>query len=226
MYCESAKKLDIYIDHKNLTYFITTKVLNSRQIKWAELFAQYKFTIHYTPERENGRADTLNRRPDYITNKKDESFAILQQNENGTLERNTHQLNVIIIKSKETTSHRQKKGKRTVYEKDVEACIRQYYNPLEFSHLGVNGMIVILKRSCYFKRIQEKVRRYIKRCEHYQKNKHATHKKYGKTKIIPLSEHPWQEITMDFITKLPKSKDPVTRIQYDSIWVVIDRLTK
>ena len=90
----------------------------------------------------------------------------------------------------------------------------------------MNDTIAILKRSCYFKKIQEKVRKYIKRCEHCQKNKHATHKKYGGTKVIPLPEHPWQEITIDFITKLSKSKDSVIRIQYNSIWVVIDRLTK
>ena len=33
-------------------------------------------------------------------------------------------------------------------------------------------------------------------------------------------------MSMDFITKLPKSKDPVTRITYDSIMVIIDRFTK
>ena len=31
---------------------------------------------------------------------------------------------------------------------------------------------------------------------------------------------------MDFITKLPKSKDPVTGITYDSIMVIVDRFTK
>ena len=31
---------------------------------------------------------------------------------------------------------------------------------------------------------------------------------------------------MDFITKLPKSKDPATRIFYDSIIVVINELTR
>ena len=31
---------------------------------------------------------------------------------------------------------------------------------------------------------------------------------------------------MDFITKLPKSKDPVTRITYNSIMVIVDRFTK
>ena len=31
---------------------------------------------------------------------------------------------------------------------------------------------------------------------------------------------------MDFITKLPKSKDPVIRITYDAIMVIVDQFTK
>ena len=31
---------------------------------------------------------------------------------------------------------------------------------------------------------------------------------------------------MDFIIKLPKSKDPTTQIQYDSILIIVDKLTK
>ena len=33
-------------------------------------------------------------------------------------------------------------------------------------------------------------------------------------------------MSIDFITKLPKSKDPVTRITYNSIMVIVDRFTK
>ena len=40
-----------------------------------------------------------------MTNKKNESFAILRQNENGILEKNTYQLNAIIVKGEKTTSH-------------------------------------------------------------------------------------------------------------------------
>ena len=35
------------------------------------------------------------------------------------------------------------------------------------------------------------------------------------------STQPWAHITMDFITKLPK-----TSSGYDTIWVIVDRLTK
>ena len=33
-------------------------------------------------------------------------------------------------------------------------------------------------------------------------------------------------VTMDFIVKLPKSKDPITDVSYDSVLVSVDRLTK
>jgi hypothetical protein len=36
----------------------------------------------------------------------------------------------------------------------------------------------------------------------------------------------WINITMDFVTQLPTSKDPVTGYAYDLIFVVVDRFTK
>jgi hypothetical protein len=45
-YLESAAHpFTVYTDHKNLEYFATTKVLNRRQSRWAELLANYNFTI-------------------------------------------------------------------------------------------------------------------------------------------------------------------------------------
>ena len=52
-----------------------------RQVRWSELLKQYKFTIYYTPGKNNGRADTLNKKPDYIITKK-ESFALFTEEKN------------------------------------------------------------------------------------------------------------------------------------------------
>ena len=38
---------------------------------------------------------------------------------------------------------------------------------------------------------------------------------------MPIPEWKWDKLGMDFITGLP-----ITRSGYDSIWVVVDRLTK
>ena len=36
----------------------------------------------------------------------------------------------------------------------------------------------------------------------------------------------WEDMSMDFIMKLPKSKDPVTGIIYNLIMVIVDRFIK
>lgn len=38
---------------------------------------------------------------------------------------------------------------------------------------------------------------------------------------MPIPEWKWQCITMDFVTKLPLALS-----KYDSVWVIVDRLTK
>ena len=46
-------------------------------------------------------------------------------------------------------------------------------------------------------------------------------KPHGKLQPLEIPEWKWEHITMDFITKLPKK-----RRGFDTIWVVVDRLTK
>src|SRR6202045_1829523 len=50
--------------------------------------------------------------------------------------------------------------------------------------------------------------------------KTVQHKPYGLMKFLPILQHPWSSISMDFIKGLPLSLD------FDSILVIVDRLTK
>ena len=110
-----------------------------------------------------------------------------------------------------------KDGKRIIDEQNIDDYIRRHHNPPEFGHPGVNGTTAILQRSCYFKNMQARVRAYVKKCRNCQQNKYSTYIKYGSQKTISLLNGPWQEITMDFITKLLKNRDLATGIQYNSI---------
>ena len=55
--------IKVITDHKSLEYFMTTKKLSRRQARWAEFLSGFNFVISYTPGRENGKADSLTRRP-------------------------------------------------------------------------------------------------------------------------------------------------------------------
>src|ERR1700731_5117388 len=50
--------------------------------------------------------------------------------------------------------------------------------------------------------------------------KTVQHKPYGLMKFLPIPQRPWSSILMDFIEGLPLSLD------FDSILVIVDRLTK
>jgi len=49
----------MWTDHKALEYFITTKQLNQRQTRWAEVLTEFYFIIAYRPGKQNKLANTL-----------------------------------------------------------------------------------------------------------------------------------------------------------------------
>ncbi|KAI3712329.1 hypothetical protein L1987_70880 [Smallanthus sonchifolius] len=63
--------------------------------------------------------------------------------------------------------------------------------------------------------------KYVERCLTCLRVKAKHQKSYGKFQPLEIPLWKWENITMDLITKLPK-----TRKGYDAIWVVVDRLTK
>ena len=57
--------ITVYTDHQNLQNFLTTKVWNQGQIRWAQPLAFYNFKIVYRPGKRGGKPDALSRRPEY-----------------------------------------------------------------------------------------------------------------------------------------------------------------
>lgn len=64
------------------------------------------------------------------------------------------------------------------------------------------------------------IRAYCSSCDVCQRNRNERHSPYGLLQPLAIPERPWKAIAMDFIVKLPRSRG------YDSIWVVVDRLTR
>jgi hypothetical protein len=57
-----TKRIQVFTDHKVLEYFMTTKQLNQRQARWAEVLSEFFFTIIYRLGKQNEKADALTRR--------------------------------------------------------------------------------------------------------------------------------------------------------------------
>ena len=52
----------IKTDYKNLRGFLTTKELNQRQVRWAEILAEYYFEIEYIKSTDNAKVNILSRK--------------------------------------------------------------------------------------------------------------------------------------------------------------------
>ena len=50
--------IQVFTDNKNLEYFNSTKILNCRQARWADVLSKFDFVITYWPGEKNGKADT------------------------------------------------------------------------------------------------------------------------------------------------------------------------
>jgi hypothetical protein len=61
--------VQVFMDHKNLEYFMMTKVLNRRQAYWAQELAGVDFKIFYREGISNGKPDALSRWLEYYPEK-------------------------------------------------------------------------------------------------------------------------------------------------------------
>ncbi|WJX45504.1 hypothetical protein P8452_32379 [Trifolium repens] len=73
----------------------------------------------------------------------------------------------------------------------------------------------------YYRRFIEGFAKIVASCLTCQKAKVEHQKPAGMLQSLDIPEWKWNSISMDFITGLPK-----TRRKHDSIWVIVDRLTK
>jgi hypothetical protein len=60
----------------------------------------------------------------------------------------------------------------------------------------------------------------------YIRNKVLYYTLYKIIQSLDILKTPWTSIVLDFVIKLLLSRDLITRIKYNSILVIIDRLTK
>ena len=61
----------ILIDNSNLQYFMFTKQLSCRQVRWSEIFLCFNFLIHYWPNKLGAKRDTLTRKSGDLPKERD-----------------------------------------------------------------------------------------------------------------------------------------------------------
>ena len=75
----SSQPIQILTDHKNLEYFMSTKLFNRRQARWSEFLSRFDFKIIFRPGKSGGKPDALTRRSGDLPMEGDERLVANQQ---------------------------------------------------------------------------------------------------------------------------------------------------
>ncbi|GJU19288.1 putative reverse transcriptase domain-containing protein [Tanacetum coccineum] len=228
-------KYVVFTDHKSLQHILDQKELNMRQRRWLELLSNYDCKIRYHPGKANVVADALSRKEQIkplrvralvltiglnlpvnileaqVEARKEENYGTedlcgmikkLEQRTDGTLCLNGRSWIPCRGNLRELIMHESHKSKYSV-------------------HPGSYKMCQDLKKLYWWPNMKAEIATYVSKCLTCAKVKAEYQKPSGLLvqPVIPVWK--WENITMDFVTKLPK-----TSSGQDTIWVIVDRLTK
>jgi hypothetical protein len=88
-------------------------------------------------------------------------------------------------------------------------------------HPGNNKMYHDLRSLYWWTRMKREIAKYVSKCDTCQRVKASHLKVAGTLQPLPIPSWKWEEICLDFIVGLPNTSG-----HHDSIWVIVDRLTK
>jgi hypothetical protein len=243
----------IYTDHKSLKYIFTQPDLNMRQRRWLELIKDYELEVHYHPRKVNVVADVLSRKahcnslPAIRLTGEESSTRVLPNLSlfNITL---TPTLRAKIIATQkddegmDNIKRRMRDGdpKVACFYEDAEGILwfkerlvvprrealkKKILDEAHTSRYSIHPestkMYHDLRQQFWWTKMKHETARYVSECDTYRKVKADYMKPGGLLQLLSIPEWKWDDISMDFIVGLT-----LTAHKFDSIWVIVDRLSK
>jgi hypothetical protein len=245
----------VYTNHKSLKYLFTRSDWNMRQRRWLELIKDYELEVHYHPGKANVVADALSHKHQcnhlpiqphtfYCDLEELSLWVVPHGRLNNIALIPTIKEDVIAAQGTDVRMghicRRLELGEAQCFRQDADGVLwskehlvvpkdfELHHKILDEAHCSMysihprtNKMYQDLKKSFWWTRMKREIMKYVLECDMCQRVK-ADHLRSDKN-LQPLSipEWKWENIYMDFILGLPR-----TSRGYNSIWVIVDHLTK
>lgn len=224
----------IFTDHKSLQRILNQKELNMRQRTWVELFNDYECEIKYHPGKANVVANALSRKEYSIRSIRTLSITIQSHLTSQIKEAQLDALEPENITDESLCGMEKNlevKENGAYYFMDRiwipklgefrQVVMNEAHKTRYYIHPGADKMYLDIKQHYWWPNQKAEIATYMGKCLTCAKVKMKYQKPSGLLQQSVIPEWKWERITMDFVTKLPKTADIL-----DAIWVIVDRLTK
>ncbi|GJV61474.1 putative reverse transcriptase domain-containing protein [Tanacetum coccineum] len=206
-----------------------------RQRRWIELLSDYDCEIRYHPGKANVVVDALSRKdrepirvrslvmmehtnlPEKILNAQTEAM----KEENVKVENLGRLIKPIFEVRSDGIQCFEGRIGLPLFGGLWDLIMHESHKSKYSIHPGSDKMYQDLKKLYWWPNMNVEIATYVSKCLTYAKVKAEHQKPSGLLQQPEIPKWKWEKITMDFISKLPR-----TSSGYDSIWVIVDRLTK
>ncbi len=218
-------KFVVHTDHNSLRYFLEQRDLNERQQKWVSKVQSFDFDIGYVKGKNNVVADALSRKPTICSLDRisaDWKAQLLVEYSKNTF--------ACEIMDGHIHNDRYRVVDDVIYYKDriylvpgsklKQKLLKEVHDSPLPGHPDFLKTYRSMRERFSWKGLKGDVLQHVRECTVCQQNKSEHTLPAGLLQPLPIPEHKWESISMDFITGLPRVNGK------DCIFVVVDRLKK
>jgi hypothetical protein len=228
-----GQRFQIKTDHQSLKYFLEQRISSQEQQKWVTKLFGYDYEIIYKKGKDNVVEDALSQKYEDEGSLFSLSFIVpdwLQAVHQEWLQdpKSSHLIQQLQNKAQAPPGYSwlqdELRYKGRLYlskqSKLKSTVLSELHATPTVGHSGFTKTYDRVKRSFFWDGMKQDIRKFVAECEVCQRNKGETVKSPGTLQPLPIPPDIWKDISMDFITGLPKSGNKSV------IMVVVDRLSK
>ncbi|CAJ2635756.1 unnamed protein product [Trifolium pratense] len=228
-----GRKFIVSTDQKSLKQLLQQRMVTAEQQNWAAKLLGYDFEIIYKPGKLNRGADALSRVEEsgelcqVITSVQwnDEEIVRAEIQEDSKLQQIIKDLQKD-VNSRPGYVYRQGvllyEGRLVLSDKSslIDQLLTEFHATPHGGHSGFYRTYRRIAANVYWIGMKNTIQEFVRACDICQRQKYLTSSPGGLLQPLPIPDRVWEDLSMDFITGLPKSKG------YEAILVVVDRLSK